>query len=234
MIRGFYSAGSGLRTQQTALDNAANNIANVNTTGYKKQSLSFSDLLYSNLATPEGNAPQNLKVGNGVRETQADTLFTQGGVQQTGGILDFAITANGFFGVLSPDGTVRYTRDGSFKISPEQQGNYLVTADGGYVLDKNGNKILAESQDLINQIGVFDFANPYGLQQAGNNMFEKTGISGNAVGITGQLHNGYLEYSNVELADEMSSLISIQKAYQFNAKLIQTADEIENITNNLR
>jgi len=231
MIRAFYAAGSGLNAQQTAIDNAANNMANVSTTGYKKQDISFSDLLYSDL---DGTASQNTKVGNGSRVSGNTSIQTQGDSQFTGNPLDFELTSDGFFGVLTQDGNVKYSRDGSFHVSSEDTGNYLVNASGDYVLGKDGNRISSDSENLINQIGVFNFANPYGLTNEGNNLFLSTATSGNAFAIDGKLQNGYLESSNVDLSTEMTDLIEIQKAYQFNAKLVQTADEIANITNNLR
>lgn len=231
MIRGFYSAGSGLTAQQTAIDNAANNMANVSTTGYKKQDISFSDLLYSDL---EGTQSATTKVGNGSRVSGNTPIQTPGSTEFTGNPFDFALTSDGFFGVLTKDGSVKYTRDGRFSVSSEDTGNYLVTANGDYVLDRDGNKVSSDSNDLLNQIGVFGFSNPYGLSNDGNNLFQITQTSGNAFAIEGKMQNGYLEASNVDLADEMTNLIEIQRAYQFNAKLIQTADEIANITNNLR
>lgn len=233
MIRGFYTAGSGLMTQQTGIDNVANNLANLNTTGYKKQSIRFADLLNSNLATPDDAVPQNLKVGNGTKVSDVSYLQTQGTMQYTGNILDFAIASDGFFGVRRQDGTIGFTRDGSFSISSEATGDYLVTASGGYVLDYAGNKLLL-NENSINEVGVFDFANPYELIKAGDNLFDSSVLSGEPVAIAGNILNGTLELSNVSLSDEMADLISMQKAYQFNAKMIQTADEIENIINNLR
>jgi len=231
MIRGFYAAGSGLSAQQMAIDTAANNMANVSTNGYKKQDISFSDLLYSNI---DGTAAQNAMVGNGAKVSRTTTIQTQCGTEFTGNPLDFALTSDGFFGVLTQDGKVKYTRDGSFGVSCEDTGNYLVTSSGDYVLSSGGNKISSDSEDLKNQIGVFNFANPYGLTNKGDNLYEITATSGDAIAINGQLQSGCLESSNVDLATEMSNLIEIQRAYQFNAKLVQTADELANITNNLR
>lgn len=230
MIRGFYSAGSGLFAQQTAMNNAANNIANANTTGFKKQSVDFSDLMYSNKRTFTGNA----KIGNGTREASIDSVFTQGALDDTARELDFAITGKGFFGVMSANGEISFTRDGNFGISTEQNGNFLVSASGDYVLDQNGNKINVDRANLPAKIGVFSFDNVTGLERIGNNQYIQTATSGQATPIAGELTQGKLERANVELADEMSDLIAIQRSFQFNAKMIQTADEIENITNNLR
>ncbi len=230
MIRGFYSAGSGLVSQQMALDNTANNIANISTTGYKKQELSFSNLLYSNIGTDGAN----IKVGNGSRGAVISYSFTQGNIVTTGNEFDFAIESNGFFGVKTPDGSIKYTRDGSFGVSCEEDSNYLVNSEGNYVLDQNGDMLSADEPDLKNKIGIFDFSNPLGLHNSGDNLFEATAQSGQAQPIEGNLRCGSIELSNVELNREMADLLEIQRAYQFNAKYIQTADEIENITNNLK
>ncbi len=226
MIRGFYAAGSGLIGQQKALDNAANNLANMNTTGYKKQRVSFSELLYNNV--------KEAQTGNGVRTAGVETTHTPGGYRETGNPLDFAVVSDGFFGVLTRDGSVKYTRDGSFHLSSEADGSYLTTADGDYVLDRNSRKIILDGEDITDRIGVFSFANSGGLTREGNNMFSPSENSGGRRVTDGTVVNGYLESSNVELAGEMSDLISIQKSFQFNAKMLQTADEIENIINSLR
>ncbi|MDD3693099.1 MAG: flagellar hook-basal body protein [Oscillospiraceae bacterium] len=232
MIRGFYTAGSGLACQQMAMDNTANNIANVNTTGFKKQRVRFGQLLYSNLGTQDGGI-QNLKVGNGVRAAEITTNHARNGFVHTGNELDFALDCEGYFGVITNQG-VRYTRDGTFYISYEQSGNYLVTASGGYVAGKDGGRVLVDGEDLQSKIGIFNFSNPTGLDKGGDNLFVATERSGEAYAADGTVRAGYIEMSNVDMVGEMSDLIAIQKAFQFNAKMIQTADEIENIINNLR
>ncbi|NLK40302.1 MAG: flagellar hook-basal body protein [Clostridiales bacterium] len=234
MIRGFYSAGSGLSAFQKGVDNVANNLANVNTTAYKKQSVRFSDLLTSNLASPAGEEPQDLKVGNGVRASGTVALMSQGAPVQTGQALDFALICEGFFGVADADGNLMYTRDGNFHISSEADGNYLVNGMGEYVIGRDGEKILVDEKFSQDKIAVFNFDNPYGLSIIGNNRYEATDYSGEAFAVEGVLAQGYLENSNTDITVEISELISLQKAYQFNAKMIQTADEIENIINNLR
>jgi flagellar basal-body rod protein FlgG len=193
MIRGFYSAGSGLKAQQSAIDNTANNMSNLSTSGFKKQELSFSELMYSNLASPNGSAPQEMKVGSGSRAVNAASLHTQGRLEQTNNPLDFALTGDGFFGILCNDGTVKYTRDGSFHVSSEETGSYLVTAVGGYVLGKDGNRVLLDGENPTEKIGVFGFANPYGLTRAGENLFESTESSGNAFLHQGEIRSGCLE-----------------------------------------
>lgn len=230
MIRGFYTAGSGLVSQQMALDNTANNISNISTTGYKKQDLSFSELLYSNV----GANGKNIKIGNGNRGALLSSSFTEGNIVSTGNKLDFAIQSNGFFGVKTSDGSIKYTRDGSFGVSSEEGGNFLVNSEGNYVLDQNGETISADDPNLKNKIGIFDFSNKIGLKNSGNNLFEATAQSGEAQVIEGNLMDGSVELSNVELNCEMTDLLEIQRAYQFNVKFIQTSDEIENITNNLK
>lgn len=232
MIRGFYSAGSGLVCQQMAMDNTANNIANVSTTGFKKQRVRFGQLLYSNLGTQDGGI-QNLKVGNGVRAGEVTTNHERNGFIHTGNELDFALNCEGYFGVLTDQG-MGYTRDGTFYISYEQTGNYLVTASGGYVVGTDGDRVLVDDEDLHSKIGIFNFSNPTGLEKIGDNLFAPTQTSGEAYAAAGAIYSGYIEMSNVDMTSEMSDLIAIQKAYQFNAKMIQTADEIESIVNNLR
>jgi flagellar basal body rod protein FlgG len=135
---------------------------------------------------------------------------------------------------MGSDGNIGYTRDGSFHISGEAGENYLVTAGGEYVLSGNGTKISADDENLQNQIGIFNFGNPYGLSADGDNKFKSTAASGQAYVTVGSIGRGMLETSNVDLTDEMANLMTMQKAYQFNAKMIETADEIENIINNLR
>ena len=232
MIRGFYTAGSGLACQQSALDNAANNIANVSTTGFKKQSVRFSELLYSSIGAQDGGA-QNLRVGNGARVSELFTNQARAGLIYTGNGLDFALGSGGYFGVITSEG-VRYTRDGNFAVSHEPTGDYLVTAGGGYVMGTDGGRISLDGEGLQGRIGVFGFPNPSGLAKSGGNLFEATAESGEAFAAQGDICAGFLEISNVDLVGEMADLIAIQKAYQFNAKMLQTADEIENITNNLR
>lgn len=228
MIRGFYSAGAGLASRQAELDRSAQNLANISTTGYKKQNLSFTQLLYSNIAPGD----QNLMVGNGNTAWDSTADFSQGIITATGNETDFAIEDGGFFAVQTESG-VRYTRDGSFHISEENDGGYLVNASGGYVLGRKGEKLKA-GDGLENDIGVFNFPNQYGLLSTGNNLFEATDESGAAVNSSGTVKKGNLELSNVDMAREMAGLLDIQRSYQMGARFIQTADEIENITNNLR
>lgn len=234
MIRGFYSAGSGIISQQMSLDNTANNIANLSTAGYKKQSLSFSELMHTSMGANDGAQNDSVKVGNGLKGAFTTSSFTKGNLMATGCENDFAINSNGFFAVQTSDGSIKYTRDGSFHVSPEEGGNYLVNSSGNYVLDNSGNKIMADESGFKDKIGVYNFSNPYGLRNSGSNLFEKTAQSGEATAIEGDLISGSLEQSNVELNIEMTDLLEIQRAYQFDAKFIQTADEIENTTINLR
>lgn len=234
MIRGFYAAGSGLGAIQTGVDNVANNLANVNTTAYKKQSVRFSDLMTSNLASPAGEAPQDLKVGNGVRASGTVASMAYGGLTHTDHLLDFALTGDGFFGVVGADGVLRLTRDGNFHLSNEADGSYLVNANGEYVVGRDGQRILVDEHFSREQIAVLNVDNPYGLAVAGDNRFEPTEASGRLLTANTEIAQGYLEGSNTDLTVELTELIALQKAYQFNAKMVQTADEIENIINNLR
>jgi len=233
MIRGFYSAGSGIGANQAGINSISNNIANINTSGYKRQVLSFSDLVRSELNAADSGG-QNVTVGNGVRVSGAATIMSLGNIRETGNAYDFALTGDGFFATMDNGGKISYTRDGSFYIAEGPGGTYLASSDGSYVLNADGRQILSASEDAVSQIGIFDFPNRQGLIPVGGNRFESSVLSGNAFAVEGEIRSGFLEASNVDLADEMVNLIEVQKAFQFNAKMVQTADEVENIINNLR
>ncbi len=240
MIRGFYSAASGLMTQQANLDTIANNMANVSTTAYKPQSVSFSDLLHQNM---NGDGLEPVNYGSGVKVGKTDIDFAQGELQQTDMPMDCAILGQGFFSVQSPtDETIRYTRDGSFKLSLSDSENFLVTASGDYVLSKEGDKISLAKDTLTGDlifdpaaIGVVTFPNQYGLQPAGGNKYNATTAAGEAVEVIGaSVKIGYLESSGVDISKEMVKVIEASKAFSFNSRLVQVADEIEKIVNQLR
>lgn len=248
----FYSGVSGLAAYQEALNVTANNVANVNTDGYKPAVSAFKDLVYNRMDT---NGEKEHILGHGVRTTGADLLFTQGNLRQTDIPLDYALVGNGLFAV-EQNGEVYYTRNGAFTLSIENNSNYLVTADGSYVLDADGRRIAIPYEEGANpkenpaasidysalneMIGIYSVSNPYGLLPADGTRFMTTLISGEAVALEGNardsvdLLSGTLESSKVDLADEMVSVMKYQRSYQFSAKLVQTADEIEEIVNNLR
>lgn len=235
----FYNSAAGASAQQTKLDIIANNIANINTVGYKTQSAGFVDLLYSNMNAKE-TENTNLKVGSGVRCEKTDMLFSQGSYQSTGQTLDFAIKGKGFFAVSNPaTGQVKYTRDGSFRLSSQgDEEFYLVTAKGDLVLDKNEEPITLPKDGTgidANTIGVFDFQNTEGFKCEGDTLFADVPKNGEKQLMeNADVASGYLEYSNVDLANEMSKLIEAQRAYQMTLKMIQTSDEVESTVNNLR
>ena len=261
MIRALHTAAAGMETQQFNIDVISNNLANVNTNGYKTVRPDFEDLLYQTLrpagAMAAGGAqlPSGLQIGLGARPAATYGLFTTGAIQVTGNPLDLAIEGDGFFKVLLPDGTVAYTRDGALKI--DVQGR-LVTSDG-YPLEpeiiipqdaqtitigKDGTvSVLRAGQttpDEVGQIQLARFINPSGLQHLGQNLYKPTAASGDPVeGAPGEQGFGtvaqnMLEMSNVQIVDEMVAMIIAQRAYEISAKAIQTSDEMLNIANNLR
>ncbi|MCG0275434.1 MAG: flagellar basal-body rod protein FlgG [Thermosediminibacteraceae bacterium] len=267
MMRALWSAASGMLAQQLNVDVIANNLANVNTTGYKKSRVEFKDLLYETLMRPDvhqpgqGN-PVGLQVGHGVRPSSTTRVFTTGNLQQTGNTFDLAIDGEGFFVVERPDGSRAFTRDGSFKLSMEGNERYLVTSEGYYVLDEDEDYISIpvdltdisisadgtitgkdESGNIVEiaTIAIAKFLNPEGLLAVGNNLFEQTEASGeyhlkqdrDEPGF-GNILQGFLEMSNVQVVEEMVNLIVAQRAYEINTKAIQVADEMLGEANNIR
>ena len=233
MIRGFYSAAAGLASRQAQLNVIANNMANVNTTGFKAQEANFSSLLYQNL---NGGAGNSISVGNGVRLSDTGAVFTQGDLKRTDGELDCAIMGQGFFAIESKDDdTTTYTRDGNFKIGTEKSKSYLVNGAGDYVLDAKEKKIeITDTFDLQN-VGVFTFLNPSELKLLGGNQFAVTEFSGDAESVKEpNIVTGHLENSSVQLAEEMVKMIEATKGFSFNSKIIQAADEMEKTVNQLR
>ena len=259
MIRSLYIAQTGLEAQQTQMDVIANNLANVNTTGFKKSRAVFQDLLYQNLRQPGAQSSQNtqypsgLQLGTGVRPVATERIMTQGNLTQTGNSLDVAINGQGFFQILKPDGTIAYTRDGTFQLNNQGQ---LVTSSG-YVLQPPvtippgaqsitiGNdgtvSVTLAGQSAPQQVGsiqLANFLNPTGLQSIGDNLYLQTASSGAPT--TGQptfnglgsLQQGYLETSNVNVVAELVNMISAQRAYEINSKAVQTSDQMLQYVNN--
>lgn len=239
----FYNGVSGLVAYQEELNRVSNNVANANTVGFKPSQSTFSALLHTRMAV--NSEPQPL-TGHGVKIQDPRLLCQQGAALQTGHPLDFALMGEGFFAVERPDGSTAYTRSGAFDISMEGDSGYLVTSDGAYVLDRRGRRIEVEPEDrdgpldlegLAEQIGVYAIPNPYGLEPVGGNCYVTTAPSGEAEAMDEgayQLLQGTLEQSAVNLSDEMVSVIAAQRAFRLNAKLVQTADELEQTVNNLR
>jgi flagellar basal-body rod protein FlgG len=253
MIRALYSSATGMKAQETLLDVTANNLANVNTNGFKRSNVDFADLLYTSVRQPGADqfagqaSPIGLQIGSGARAVGTTKLFTPGSIEQTGNSTDIAIEGFGFFKILLPSGEFRYTRDGAFH--PDNNGR-LVTADG-YALDGNitipadisptqvtigiDGTVAALQGGLPQTIGniqLVRFPNPAGLSSEGNNLYAASPASGQEVlGTPGQtglgtLRQGYLERSNVEVVSELVSLITAQRAYEVNARAIRAGDEM--------
>lgn len=236
---GFYTAASGLTTMQQGIDVVSNNMANVDTNGFKAIRTSFSDLLYT-IQKPQNEEAQT---GHGVKNERTDVMFEPGQLSMTGRDLDFVAIENGFFAVQDANGDIGYTKNGAFYTTQTGNDWYLVTANGDSVLDydKKPIKIIKDEDGNINgdklmeNIGVYKFTNPYGLEAKGATAYKETESSGDAVADKKlDKLSGALERSTVDLADQMTKLITLQRGFQLNSKMVQTADEIENIVNNLR
>ena len=259
MIRSLYVAKTGLEAEQTRMDVIANNLANVNTTGFKGARAVFQDLLYQNLTQPGAQSsqstqyPSGLQLGTGVRPVATERLMTQGNLTQTGNSLDVAINGQGFFQVLKPDGTIAYTRDGTFQLNNQGQ---LVTSSG-YLLQPTvtvpasaqtitiGNdgtvSVTLPGQAAPQQVGslqLASFVNPTGLQSIGDNLYLQTGSSGApntgqpTLNGLGSVQQGYLESSNVNVVAELVDMISTQRAYEVNSKAVQASDQMLQYVNN--
>ncbi|MGE4348896.1 MAG: flagellar basal-body rod protein FlgG [Candidatus Berkiella sp.] len=242
---------TGLEAQNTDIRVISNNLANVSTTGYKKSRAVFEDLLYQNVRQPGGQSTENtelpsgLMLGTGVKTLATQKIFTQGSVINTQNQLDLAINGKGFFQITRPDGTIAYTRDGSFQLNSQGQ---IVTGNG-YLLDPNITvpddtvsitigtdgivSVLTQGNTTPQQIGnieIADFINPAGLQPIGENQYTETAASGTPTtgtpGLTGlgSVAQGSLESSNVNVVEELVRLIQTQRAYEMNAKSVETVD----------
>lgn len=241
MISSFYNAKSGAIANDKAINVISNNFANLNTVGFKGDRMSFSDALYTNMNTDAATAT-NLRNGNGTRNQQVSILFEQGSLENTGYPLDFAIQGEGYFAVEDPDGDPRYTRDGHFQLSDFDGSFYLADAEGNRVLDQELNYIVMDEMEDLSKVnkqdlnlGVFNFPNEYALIKDGQNKFLATLASQDAVPGNNQLiKQSYLEGSNVDTANEMTKVIEVQRAFQFNSRIIQLSDELEQTINNLR
>lgn len=262
MIRALFTAATGMIGQQTNIDTIAHNLANVNTTGFKKSKVNFQDLIYETVKpagteTAAGQTiPEGIQIGHGAKPASVAKLFTQGNMIQTGNPLDVAIEGSGFFEITLPDGTLAYTRDGSFRL--DQNGN-LVTIDGfplsgpGAVPQEaeevtigNDGSVFAKlpgnpTPSNLGQIQLIRFVNNAGLDASiGHNVLKETQASGppNATNPgengAGFLSSGFLENSNVQVVEEILNLIIAQRAYEANSKVIQTSDEMLQVANNVR
>jgi len=261
MMRALWTAGTGMVAQQANIDTIAHNIANVNTTGFKKSRSDFQDLMYQTIrqagaATgPDTQLPTGVQIGSGVRQVATQKIFTMGNFQHTGNDLDIAIEGDGFLQVVLPDGTIAYTRDGSLKKDSEGR---LVTSEGYPIepqitIPAEATKITISPDGIVTatipgqtepeelgQIELARFVNPAGLSSIGRNLLQETAASGAPiVSVPGQDGAGtivqqYLEMSNVQVVEEMVNMIVAQRAYEINSKAIQTADEMLGQAANLR
>ncbi len=261
MIRALWSAGTGMQAQQMNIDTIANNLANVNTTGFKKMRAEFQDLLYQTIREPGSSSyqgvqiPTGLQIGLGVRPVATARIFTQGDHLQTDNPLDLRIEGQGFFQVELPDGTVAYTRNGSFK---EDGNGQLVTSEGYIVqpaitfpsgveqinVGTDGTiSVQVSGETTAQEVGKLDlvtFVNPAGLDSMGNGLYRQSGASGDPNTVSpgtegaGTIVQGALEMSNVKVVEEMINMIVAQRAYEVNSKAIQASDEMLQTANNLR
>ena len=260
-MRSLYTAATGMESQQIMIDTISNNLANVNTTAFKRSRANFHDLLYQTLRAPgqgstSGNVvPSGIQIGAGSKVSSVEKMFNEGAIRITNKSTDMMIEGEGFFRVQRDDGTIAYTRDGSFRIDNTGR---VVTAEGfplvpeiviperithdkinvgidGHVSARVGNK----SEDL-GQIILANFVNPTGLDSLGRNLYGATPASGEAVIAEpntqgfGRIGHGELEGSNVNIVEEMVNMISGQRAYEINSKVITTGDQMLQQTNNIR
>lgn len=251
MIQGIYTGASGLKAQQKRLDVLANNIANGDTTAFKSSRVDFQDALYQALGNPQPvQADQRLQQGHGVHVSQTVRAFSQGAIKQTDRLLDVMIDGEGYFAVQSGTGELSFTRNGAFDLSVEGDTQYLVTGDGQYVLGTDGQRIAVPAGQLaispegalstdanapFASLMVARFDNQEGLESIGGSRLAVTEASGQPEAVlTPLVRQGALEASNVDLAQEMTRLIRTQRAFTLSSRAIQTADEMEGLSNSLR
>jgi flagellar basal-body rod protein FlgG len=261
MIRSLWTAASGMKSQSLNIDVISNNLANVNTTGFKTSRADFQDLLYETLreagtsSSQTTDVPTGIQIGHGSRPVASHKIFTQGDFQQTKNELDVAIEGNGFFQIIQPTGTTAYSRDGAFKMDRDGR---IVTSDGfllepeitipsdsiSLTIGLDGTvSVLQAGASAPTEIGTITlarFVNPAGLHSIGRNLYLPTNASGDAIVGTagedglGSLAQGFLEMSNVSVVDEMVKMITAQRAYEINSKAIQAADDMLQQANNVK
>ena len=253
MMRSLWISKTGLDAQQMQLDTISHNLANVSTNGYKRAHAQFEDLLYQNLRqsgaqqTQQTTLPTGLQLGTGVRPVGTARVFTQGNLNRTENPMDLAVNGNGFFQVQMPDGTTAFTRDGALRVDAQGQ---LVTANGyplvpSVTIPPNATSVTIGADGVVTaaqpgqaaptqlgQITTATFVNPGGLDPLGQNLFRETASSGtpavNAPGLNGHgtISQGFVETSNVNVVEELVSMIQAQRAYEINSKAIQTSDQM--------
>lgn len=257
MLDSLYIGATGMHAQQQNIDIVANNLANVNTAGFKKNRVEFEDLLYRNVAraTAAGETETVYRLGVGTAISGTEKVFTVGDMKRTDAPLDLAIRGPGFFQVTLADGTTGYTRNGAFKVNSD---GTLITADGhalfpviqvppdatSILVEPDGRVLAMVPNDTrpieMGKIELANFLNPGGLTPTGDNTYLQNARSGEPMlaspgenGV-GQIAQGFLESSNVKLVEEMINLIMAQRAYELNAKVVQASDELLSMSNNLR
>jgi flagellar basal-body rod protein FlgG len=260
MIRALKTAATGMRSQQLNVDNIANNLANINTTGFKRSKLEFQDLFYQttksagSVAKQGTENPSPLEIGYGSVPVATQRIFSQGELLPTGNSLDIAINGDGFMRVLMSDGTNAYTRDGALKLSSDGR---FVTTDGEAIdpeisipegtteitIGRDGTVSVRVGKDgdlqEVGRLETVRFINPAGMQAIGRNLYLATTASGEAVPGTagadgyGEIYQGYLETSNVDIVEEMVNMIVAQRAYEINSKAVKTADEMLSVVNSM-
>ncbi len=262
MFRALNTAALGMSAQQKSVDNIANNLANVGTTGFKRSTIAFQDLFHENVAVSKPRAAANrlsndspdLQIGHGARAVSTIRNYMQGSMSETANPLDMGISGDGFFQVEMPDGTIGYTRDGNFS---RDSSGMLVTNSGLPLADlievpmeakavevsQDGTvtALMGDNQEIeLGQIELAKFSNPGGLEAKGDNLFMETQASGmpfidrpGAEGF-GVVRQGYLEDSNVDVVTEMVQLIEAQRAYETNSKMVQSAEDMMSVTNSIK
>ncbi len=263
MIQTLYTGATGLTSQQKNIDVIAHNVSNLQTEGFKRSRFDFRDCLYMRMQSPVDNSPgKNLQRGAGAIEYQIARMFAQGATLTTERTLDFMLDGRGFFAVENPNqlednegrDAILYTRKGNFYVTPEEEGGFLVDADGRYLLEEGGERIslrypstlsisaegvISETDNDGNSFEVAtlalkDFSNRDGLQSVGDNYFMESANSGELIAAGGTVRQGALEGSNVDYGNEVTRLIRAQRAYQLASRVISTADQMMQTANNIR
>ncbi len=259
MLRAVHTAATGMEAMQTNLDNVANNLANVNTTGFKKSTAEFQDLFYETIRAPgtqvsaDTQAPTGVQVGVGVKTSSVHKVFEQGASKVTNNPLDLMINGEGFFSVQKENGEIAYTRDGSFKVDAQGRiltsSGYLMTppinippATASIGISPVGIVTAKDSKGIETQVGqiqLVNFMNASGLSALGGNLFQASEASGTPQqgtpgnGGIGNIEQGHLEASNVNVVTEMVNMIQAQRAYEMNSKVMSAADQMLQVSNNV-
>ena len=261
MIRSLWTSATGMQAQELNIDVIANNLANVNTSGFKKSRAEFQDLLYESMraagaaSSQDTIVPTGIQLGHGTRPAAVQKMFTQGDFQNTTNELDWAIEGDGFFQIEIPNGDTSYSRSGEFKLDADGR---IVNPDGfplvpemtipldtiSIAVGMDGTVSVIEAGDATpTELGTLQlarFVNPAGLRSLGKNLYAPTEASGDEITGTagengfGTIAQGFLEMSNVSVVDEMVSMITAQRAYETNSKVVQTADDMLQMANNLK